>query len=105
MEAISWFSSSPSFYNDREVLFVACLLKISLVAAPLELQQWSAAALLEEPRVKELGADWKEPERAEWTGTKQIAAEMYLPLQLACTRQWPTAQLEQVGKAMQVTLQ
>ena len=55
--------------------------------------------------MKELGADWKETERAEWTSTKQIATEMYLPLQLACTRQWPSAQLEQVGKAIQVTLQ
>jgi hypothetical protein len=101
-ESIPWFSPSPSVYNDSEVLFVACLIKISEYAKPSELLQWAAAALLEEPRVKELGDDWREPDQAEWTGTGKIVARMYWPLESACNWQWPSTQLEQVAKAMQV---
>ena len=46
-----------------------------------------------------------EMDRADWTGTRQTVAEMYRPLEFACTRSWPTAQLEKAGKAMQVTAQ
>ena len=32
----------------------------------------------------------------------KIVANMYMPLEYACNRQWGPTQLEQVGKAMQV---
>ena len=52
--------------------------------------------------MKELGDDWREPDQAEWTGTVKIVASMYRPLENACNLQWPSTQLEQVAKAMQV---
>lgn len=54
--------------------------------------------------MKELGDNWTEPDRTEWTGTSQIVAEMYRLLQDACTRSWPTATLDQVALAMQATV-
>lgn len=100
---IPWFSTSPSFYNDTEVLFVAFLVKMSGYAEPKELLEWAAAAVLQTERVKELGVLWTPPDDPAWKarGTTDIPY-MVAVLEHAVTRTWTGAELEQIGKAMKV---
>ena len=100
---MSWVSPQPSFYTESELLAVAFLVKKSGYFKAEELRTWASVAMTEADRVKQLGPNWTEPDRAEWQGLRTNIPEMYRPLWNALTQtEWPTADQEQIGVAMKV---
>ena len=103
-ESVSWFETSPSFYNDSEVLAATLLVIKSGVATDKELESWASVAITESDRVKQLGDSWVEPDKPEWQGSKTSIPYIYQPLWNALTQtQWQNEDLEQIGKAMKVS--
>jgi hypothetical protein len=103
-ESVSWFETSPSFFNDSEVLAATLLVIKSGVATDKELESWASVAITESDRVKQLGDSWVEPDKPEWQGSKTSIPYIYQPLWNALTQtQWENEDLEQIGKAMKVS--
>ena len=86
-----WFDSRPSFFNDKELLCVAMLLKSSEFGTPEELNKWAAGVL-----------DAAEDADG-WKISKGAFGEYLQPLQHVFEKRSFCLEVrEQVAKAMQV---
>ena len=101
-ESVEWFSSSPSLYNEVELLVVALLIELHGFES-FGREKWLSAALLPTSAESFVADSGKFPESPDWVGRGAKPSFAHLPLQFVLQeRIWKEAELEQVAKAIQV---
>ena len=93
---MDWFSSSPSLYNEVELLVVALLIELHGFES-FGREKWLSAALLPTSVESFVADSGTFPESPDWVGRTAKPSFAHLPLQfvLLQERTWKEAELEQ----------